>query len=63
MAYAGFLVKKEVKKISDEMAVSLQAGEIVGVLYDAFLKQYKNPENEEMLKSLNKLFVRIVFLL
>ena len=58
-----FLVKKEVKKISDEMAVSLQAGEIVGVLYDAFLKQYKNPENEETLKSLNKLCVRIVFLL
>ena len=58
-----FLVKKEVKKVSDEMAVSLQAGEIVGVLYDAFLKQYKEPENEETLKSLNKLCVRIVFLL
>lgn len=58
-----FLVKREVKKVSDEMAVSLQAGEIVGVLYDAFLKQYKNPENEETLKSLNKLCVRIVFLL
>ena len=58
-----FLVKKEVKKVSDEMAVSLQAGEIVGVLYDAFLKQYKDPENEETLKSLNKLCVRIVFLL
>ena len=58
-----FLVKKEVKKISDEMAVSLQAGEIVGVLYDAFLKQYKEPGREETLKSLNKLCVRIVFLL
>ena len=58
-----FLVKKEVKKISDEMAISLQAGEIVGVLYDAFHKQYKNPDDPETLKSLNKLCVRIVFLL
>ena len=58
-----FLVRKEVKKVSDEMEISLQAGEIVGVLYDAFLKQYKNPENSETLKSLNKLCVRIVFLL
>lgn len=58
-----FLVKKEVKKVSDEMAVSLQAGEIVGVLYDAFLKQYKDPGKGETLKSLNKLCVRIVFLL
>ena len=30
---------------------------------DAFLKQYKDPENEETLKSLNKLCVRIVFCL
>lgn len=35
-----FLVKKEVKQISHEMEVSIQAGDIVGLLYDAFLKQY-----------------------
>lgn len=58
-----FLVKKEVKKVSDEMDISLQAGEIVSVLYNAFLKQYKDPEKEETLKSLNKLCVRIVFCL
>ena len=58
-----FLVNKEVKKVSDEMEISLQAGELVGELYDAFLKQYKNPENPETLKSLNKLCVRIVFCL
>lgn len=58
-----FLVKKEVKKITDEMAVSLQAGEIVGVLYDAFRKQYKEPDNPDTMKSLNKLCVRIVFCL
>ena len=58
-----FLVNQETKKISDEMKVSLQAGEIVGELYDAFSKQYKNPDDPETLKSLNKLCVRIVFCL
>ena len=58
-----FLVNKKVKKVTDEMKISLQAGELVGQLYDAFLKQYKDPENEETLKSLNKLCVRIVFCL
>ena len=45
------------------MRISLQAGELVGVLYDAFLKQYRNPNDPETLKSLNKLCVRIVFCL
>ena len=58
-----FLVNQETKKISDEMKVSLQAGELVGKLYDAFSKQYKNPDDPETLKSLNKLCVRIVFCL
>ena len=42
-----FLVNQETKKISDEMKVSLQAGELVGKLYDAFSKQYKNPDDPE----------------
>jgi len=58
-----FLVNKEVKKITDEMKISLQAGELVGELYDAFLKQYKDAGSEKTLKSLNKLCVRIVFCL
>ena len=58
-----FVINKEVKKVTDEMKISLQAGELVGKLYDAFLKQYKDPENENTLKSLNKLCVRIVFCL
>lgn len=58
-----FLVNHETKKISDEMKISLQAGELVGKLYDAFSKQYKNPDDPETLKSLNKLCVRIVFCL
>ena len=58
-----FLVNKTAKKVTDEMQISLQAGEIVGQLYDAFHKQYKNPDDPETLKSLNKLCVRIVFCL
>lgn len=58
-----FLVKKEIKKVTDEMEISLQAGEIVGLLYDAFHKQYKSPDDPETLKSLNKLCVRLVFCL
>ena len=58
-----FLVKPETKEINKEMEISLKAGELVGVLYDAFLKQYKNPSDPETLKSLNKLCVRLVFCL
>lgn len=71
-----FLVKNDVKQISHEMKVSIQAGDIVGLLYDAFLKQYNIPEQipkneseedrekrESKLKSLNALCVRLVFCL
>ena len=55
-----FLVKQEATKITKEMEVSIQAGELVGLLYDALYKSYADP-NEETLKSLNKLCVRLVF--
>ena len=42
-----FLVKKEHASLSEEMQISMQAGEIVGKLYDAFYKQYKDPTNEK----------------
>ncbi len=58
-----FLVNQETKKISQEMQLSLQAGELVGKIYDAFHSQYRNPDDPETLKSLNKLCVRIVFCL
>ena len=58
-----FLVDTGDKAIKKEMEVSLQAGEIVGVLYDALLKQYKDPESPETLKILNALCVRLVFCL
>ena len=58
-----FLVDTGDTNIKKEMEVSLQAGEIVGVLYDALLKQYKDPEAGDTLKSLNALCVRLVFCL
>ncbi len=58
-----FLVKKDVKRLSHEMEISIKAGDIVGKLYDAFIKQYKDPTNEHSLKSLNALCVRLVFCL
>ena len=45
------------------MEVSIAAGEIVGLLYDALYKQYASPQAEQSLKSLNKLCVRLVFCL
>ncbi len=58
-----FLVNTGDEHIKKEMEVSLQAGELVGKLYNAILKQYKNPDSEETLKSLNMLCVRLVFCL
>ena len=58
-----FLVDAEDRHVKREMEISLQAGELVGVLYDALLKQYKDPTAPETLKSLNALCVRLVFCL
>ena len=58
-----FLVNTEDQHIKREMEVSLQAGELVGTLYDALLNQYKDPTAPETLKSLNALCVRLVFCL
>lgn len=58
-----FLVDTGDTSIKKEMEISLQAGEIVGVLYDSLLRQYKDPESTETLKSLNALCVRLVFCL
>ncbi len=58
-----FLVDTGDSHIQKEMEVSLKAGELVGVLYDALLRQYKDPNDPETLKSLNALCVRLVFCL
>ena len=58
-----FLVETGNVQIKREMEISMQAGELVGKLYDAFLKQYRDPAAEQTLKSLNALCVRLVFCL
>ena len=58
-----FLTDTGNDNIKKEMEISIKAGELVGVLYDEILKQYKNPDDEETLKSLNMLCVRLVFCL
>ncbi len=58
-----FLAKRTDVTLQREMEISIQAGELVGKLYDAFQKRYINPESERALKSLNKLCVRLVFCL
>ena len=57
-----FLVDAKSENLSKEMRVSMQAGEIVGKIYDALLKQYDD-NSPEALRWLNILCVRIVFCL
>ena len=56
-----FLIDKTNEHLEREMQISMQAGEIVGEIYEALLKQYKDPENPESLHAINQLIVRLVF--
>lgn len=56
-----FLVDTGNENIKREMEISIKAGEIVGRMYDALRQQYVNPDDENSLKSLNMLCVRLVF--
>lgn len=58
-----FLIKKNVKKITEEMQLSIQAGELVGKIHDRFLEQYNDPLAKHTQRSLNILCVRLVFCL
>ena len=58
-----FLIKPNDPGPGGDNDLSFKAGDLVGKLYDCFLKQYKYKEDPETLKSLNKLCVRIVFCL
>lgn len=58
-----FLIDSKNVSLQREMEVSIAAGEMVGLLYDAFAKQYVDPESERAMKSLNVLCVRLVFCL
>lgn len=58
-----FLVEQKSEMLKKEEQISIDAGELVGKLYNALIKQYKNPDSPETLKSLNMLCVRLVFCL
>ena len=58
-----FLVDTVNETLKKETEISLKAGELVGKMYNAILKQYKSPDNPETLRSLNMLCVRLVFCL
>jgi len=58
-----FLINQERTHITQEMEISIEAGKLVGIIYDALYKQYIDPESERALKSLNMLCVRLVFCL
>ncbi len=58
-----FLVEEKSEFLHREEQISIQAGELVGKLYDAILKQYINPDSKDSLHSLNILCVRLVFCL
>ena len=58
-----FLVDAGDDRIKQELEISLNAGALVGRMYEMLLKQYGENPTEEMFKSLNMLIVRIVFCL
>ena len=58
-----FLIEEKSELLHREEQISIQAGELVGKLYDAILKQYIHPDDKASLHSLNILCVRLVFCL
>lgn len=58
-----FLVEEKNELLHREEQISIQAGELVGKLYEAILKQYVDPTDPKTLHSLNILCVRMVFCL
>ncbi|MBO4513650.1 MAG: class I SAM-dependent DNA methyltransferase, partial [Victivallales bacterium] len=58
-----FLVDTGSEALRREEEISRKAGDVVGLIYDALLMQYRDPSSPATLKSLNQLCVRLVFLL
>lgn len=58
-----FLVDKGSLHVRREMEISVEAGQIVGTIYDALKQQYIDPDSEASQHSLNVLCVRLVFCL
>lgn len=58
-----FLVQKDNIHLTREMQMSMDAGQIIGNIYDRLLLQYNDPTSPQTLHSLNILCVRLVFCL
>ena len=58
-----FLIDKTNEHLEREMKVSIEAGGIVGEIYEGLLKQYINPDSPDSLHAINQLVVRLVFCL
>lgn len=58
-----FMLASDRTHLERELEISMEAGEIVGELYDSLLKQYINPDSPESLHAINQLIVRLVFCL
>lgn len=58
-----FLVDARSEALKRELEVSIKAGELVGKIYDALIKEFGSSPTAEDLHSLNVLCVRLVFCL
>ncbi len=58
-----FIVDAGNSNLRKEQEISVQAGRLIGAIYDKLLLQYKDPNSVASLASLNQLCVRIVFCL
>lgn len=58
-----FIVDTKNEHLKKEEELSFKAGDLVGKLYDAFSKEYRDINNEQSQKDLNEVCVRLVFCL
>lgn len=61
--HLGFINDPANSRLEKEKRVSIQAGELIGKLYDKIRTCYIDPDSEESMHSLNVLCVRLVFCL
>ncbi len=61
--YLAFVNDPANSRLEKEKRVSIQAGELIGKLYDKLREGYLDPDSEENMRALNVLCVRLVFCL
>lgn len=61
--YLGFILDPQNSRLEKEKEVSIQAGELIGQLYDQLRTGYLDPDSPETMHALNALCVRLVFCL